>query len=251
MKTKYIYRITNLINGKIYIGQTNNPRERKHSHFKKSSCIPLRNSVEKHGKDNFLFEVIVSIIPVADETEYCKIADETEESFIKEYDCLAVGGKGYNVARGGMTSPKTEEWKKKVVATRRANDSYQMSETTKNALMQANLGKKQSEETIAKRFSEDCKKKMSAAKKGSIQSVESNNKRSKSLTGLKRPLRTDEHRAKLSESRKKNGNFWKKFNFTSEQIEAIKMDTRKIKEIMQQYGCSRTTVYNIKRGEFE
>jgi group I intron endonuclease len=202
MKTKIIYKITNFVNQKVYIGQTVNPRERKYSHMTKSSCIPLRNSVAKYGKNNFSFEVIASVIPVSNEVEYCKIADEIEEQFIQQYQSHISLGKGYNVSKGGSTSPKTEEWKKKFVATRRANGSFIQSEETKEKLRQANLGKKQSEETLAKRFSDECKQKMSEAASKQVRSDESNKKRSESLKGLKRPPRTAEHAAKLGAARK-------------------------------------------------
>lgn len=67
METKiygYIYKITNLINNKIYIGQTtsNPPRKRFNSHkhnAKSKKCKSyISNSIKKYGYQNFKFEVI-------------------------------------------------------------------------------------------------------------------------------------------------------------------------------------------------
>lgn len=47
MEKKYIYKITNLINNKIYIGQTNNPNRRWKEHCNSNSgCIKLRNAIK-------------------------------------------------------------------------------------------------------------------------------------------------------------------------------------------------------------
>ena len=61
----YIYKITNNINGKIYIGKTNflKPEDRWKQHLreaKRKRCEkrPLYSAINKYGKDNFNFEVV-------------------------------------------------------------------------------------------------------------------------------------------------------------------------------------------------
>ena len=81
----YIYKITNLINSKIYIGQTNDPRGRwnEHKSFAKNSPTMLVDrKIKQYGVNNFDFEVIVIIIPVDNEIEYCKITNDIEEEMI-------------------------------------------------------------------------------------------------------------------------------------------------------------------------
>lgn len=58
-----VYKITNKINGKIYIGCSKNMSNRFRSHLyslskNKSNCIILQNAVMKYGLVNFIFEIL-------------------------------------------------------------------------------------------------------------------------------------------------------------------------------------------------
>lgn len=56
-----IYKITNLINGKVYIGQTTQPIEKRFkSHCYKDGCTKLYNAMKKYGKSNFSIELLES-----------------------------------------------------------------------------------------------------------------------------------------------------------------------------------------------
>lgn len=87
-----IYKITNLTNNKIYIGQTNDIARRFIEHKRKgeASRIPLDVAIKKYGEENFSFEII----------EECTIEelDEKEEYWIKYYDSK---NNGYNCTDGG------------------------------------------------------------------------------------------------------------------------------------------------------
>ena len=92
----YIYKITNKINGKSYIGKTEqaNPNERFRQHINDSNkerCKdrPLYRAFRKYGVDNFLFKVL-------EETDN---PSEREKELIKEYGTY--GSTGYNATLGG------------------------------------------------------------------------------------------------------------------------------------------------------
>jgi hypothetical protein len=90
-----IYKITNIINGKSYIGKTKyiNPNKRFREHlreYKKDRCKdrPLYRAFNKYGVDNFSFEILL-------ETDTPEI---DEVRLIEEYDTFKTG---YNATLGG------------------------------------------------------------------------------------------------------------------------------------------------------
>lgn len=88
-----IYKITNKINGKCYIGQSINIETRWHHHKyfdKKLSCYPLYRAMSKYGKENFKLDII----------EECpqKDLNEREIYYIKYYNSYE---NGYNQTLGG------------------------------------------------------------------------------------------------------------------------------------------------------
>lgn len=61
MKNCYLYKIVNQINGKMYIGITTEPAKRKQRHLSKtghSAFSIIRVAMDKHGRENFSFEII-------------------------------------------------------------------------------------------------------------------------------------------------------------------------------------------------
>lgn len=55
-----LYKITNLVNSKIYIGSTRQKISKRWAgHISKSSCcLYLKHSINKYGKENFKIEVL-------------------------------------------------------------------------------------------------------------------------------------------------------------------------------------------------
>lgn len=99
-KIFYLYKITNLINEKIYYGRTDNIKRRWHLHKtlpfhideKKANESPkLYRSIRKYGLDNFSFEIIKTFTMEKD----CKIA---EIDYIKNFNTIK---KGMNISEGG------------------------------------------------------------------------------------------------------------------------------------------------------
>lgn len=93
----YIYKITNIVNGKTYVGYTNNPKNRWSAHkseAKSGRCNQnIHKAMAKHGIDNFTFEVLFEH---ADQEFVFKVM---EDEFIKIHK--AMGPYGYNMAPGG------------------------------------------------------------------------------------------------------------------------------------------------------
>lgn len=97
MDTVGIYKITNKIDGKSYIGQSRNIEKRWQAHRTKSFQendhsynTPFYRAIRKYGIDNFTFEII----------EECKISElnEKEKYWIQKYDTFF---NGYNLTLGG------------------------------------------------------------------------------------------------------------------------------------------------------
>lgn len=92
----YIYKITNQINGKVYIGKTLNTiqeRWRKHcSDYKKERCEkrPLYRAINKYGVENFTIEQVEECSP--------EVASEREKYWIEQYGSFKYG---YNATVGG------------------------------------------------------------------------------------------------------------------------------------------------------
>lgn len=136
MKTNEVYKITNTITNKIYIGITNQgsgTRYRKHWYDARTGDpCPIHRSMAKYGEENFKLE----IIDFADTYEELK---EKEKYWIKYYDSNN-REKGYNLTEGGD-----------------GTFGRFHSEETKEKIRQKAIGRKASEET---------KKKMSEQRKG-------------------------------------------------------------------------------------
>ena len=87
----YIYKTTNLINNKIYIGQRVYRKKDDNLYF--GSGINLNKSIKKYGRENFVKEII--------EICTCKQElNEKEKYWIKFYDSTN-RNIGYNISEGG------------------------------------------------------------------------------------------------------------------------------------------------------
>ena len=172
-----IYKITNKINNKKYIGQSLNLEKRIKAHktFLEKNIhgnSHLQASFNKYGKDNFCFEII----------EECTLDELNDKEiywidFYKSHDPLF----GYNKTFGGDSELPTEETKKKMsesakgkIISKEQRLKISKSLSGKN---HPNWGKHLSKETrekiananrrrVYKLHSEETKRKMSDAHKG-------------------------------------------------------------------------------------
>ena len=101
MNTYYIYKATNKINGKIYIGKTNSigQRIRQHLSAKDKEDSEFHRAIKKYGFQNFVWEFV-------DYTTSSEIAAQIEREYIIK--CNSIIPNGYNVTYGEGGPPKTD-----------------------------------------------------------------------------------------------------------------------------------------------
>jgi group I intron endonuclease len=182
-----IYKATNKINRKIYIGQTVKFLHRRiSSHISNAmiekECCYFHSAINKYGPENFKWEIITKCYS-------CEELNRKEKLFIKKYNTFK---NGYNLTEGGKGSAgfeHTAETKRKISS---ANKGKIRSEEFKKKVSEAMRGKKhpmygrygENNPRFGKKHSEETKKKMSVWHKG------------KKLS--------EEHKKKLSNTKCKN-----------------------------------------------
>jgi group I intron endonuclease len=158
-----IYRITNIHNGKIYIGQTVrsiNSRWVRHKRdaIKKNSSLAIHGAIRKYGIKNFKIEIV-------EECKSLKEMNDREIFHIKHLNSMYPNG--YNLTPGGYNTVHSQETRDKISKALKGKPS-------------PNKGKKQKKSTIRKRteslrgkkLSDKHKEKLSMAKKKPIVCIE-------------------------------------------------------------------------------
>ena len=179
-----IYKITNTLNGMAYIGKTvyDAEKTRKRDHYNGHGNKPLKDDIDKYGKDAFTFEILHdSIIP--------EFLDTLERQEIAKYNC--VKPYGYNQNRGGSG-----------VISHSEKTCQKISEALKgenNPMKRPEVSRKSAEAQKGRKVSEETKQKISRANKGRKHSEEAKQKISKAHTGTPR---SEEHRRNISEAQK-------------------------------------------------
>ena len=172
-----IYCVTNLVNGKQYVGQTiHTVQERWAKHLcKNSGCVALKGAISKYGKDNFDVRII-------DEAKTQSELDDKERFWIEYLNTLSPNG--YNLTSGGNHVTFTEEVKNKI---RVANTGKRHSEETKAKISEKKIKNycKEKPPLYGKHHSEETKRKLSEKNKGQVFSEERNKKVSASTFGGK------------------------------------------------------------------
>lgn len=181
----YIYRITNKVNGKTYVGQH---KYKKLDDSYMGSGKLIKRAQKKYGIENFEKEILYSRI------QYKTTADDMERFAIAKE--RALGKAEYNIADGGQGGNLGEEVNKKLSEV---NKGKHLSEEHKRRISEYRKGKpscmkgkhhsEESKQKMSesweydKHFTEGTKRKMSEAHKGYSFSEETKRKKSEAMKG--------------------------------------------------------------------
>ena len=240
-KDGVIYTLFNIVNQKVYVGQTNKFRERMRDHLAgRGGALYLQNAINAHGRENFVSVILLAGIEKQEEL------DLTEIAVIKSLDCLAPGG--YNLHVGGKGGPHSDETRKKIGD---GNRGKKLSKATRAKISDSNRGKMHTDEARAKmstslkgkKRSEATRAAMSARRKGVKMGPLSEKQRAaiSALSARRKGMKTgplsEKHRAAIgagkrgkthtSETRKKISDSLK----ASDAVKAV-LDARKSRAVV-------------------
>lgn len=208
-----IYKTTNLINGKIYIGQY---RGKSKKYFGSGTLI--KQAIKKYGKENFVRETL------EDNIDNQTLLNEREKYWISFYKSRD-RDIGYNLTEGGDGNPSPdEETRKKMADSHKGEKHYLFNkhqpEETRRKIAEGNRGKKASLETL---------KKMSAVASG-----ENNPFYGKHHTEESKLKNSESN--KIAQAGENNGMFGKKQKEESKKKMSLKWEENKEERIKLKQG---------------
>ena len=109
-----IYKITNSINGKFYLGSSVNCKNRAYAHLcklrkNKNHCLKFQNAFNKYGEESFDFEIIACVINI-------NMLTAIEQEFIDEFKPHI---SGYNISQTAGNTFGIKQSKKTIERKRR------------------------------------------------------------------------------------------------------------------------------------
>ena len=228
-----VYKVTNRVNGKVYIGKTVRTIEarwKQHIQYAlRGNKPPIAIAIRKYGAGAF------EVIPLASAKTLQEL-NELERKYIQDFQSYNLE-RGYNLTLGGdgaapgelnamFGKTHTDEVRQKLRALRLGT---KQAEETKRKIGNAVRGEKNgfygkhhSEETkttlrelcgsacLGKKHSDETRKKISLAHIGKVKSIEHCQNISKAKTGKPHPPHSQASRLKMSISRKEWWNNRKK-----------------------------------------
>lgn len=251
----YVYKITNTVNGKSYIGiSTHEPEKRRiREHLAGRGNQLLAKAVKKYGRDAFTYEVLEANV-------FDEFLPDLEVAYIANHNTIVPNG--YNLESGGkLPSVKHRQkisdglkGRKVTTETRLKISSAQKGKKRKP--LTAEHRQKISESNTGKTMSTSARRKMSEARKGqknpmfgrkgkdnpSFGKKRSADTRRKQSAAAKKLTRCPEYRRKMSE-RQRHSNFLPaKSLFFS--LPSNMLRSEKIKQVSQTFSVNRKTVRN-------
>lgn len=206
-----IYKLTNNVNNKVYIGQTWKKDLKRYfvdSHCCKKERRKLYNAIKKYGRENF------SIKPI----QYCatqNCANECEIYYIKQFNSIQIG---YNIKEGGALGAVSDE--------------------TRALMSKARLGRYGGEKhpMWGKKHSEETKRKIGEKSKGRTPSKETREKISKANLGRK------QNQEAIKKSAEARCMFSKEIEL---QIYNKYLEIKSTRKIAAMFKCNRSVIKRI------
>ena len=196
----YVYKITNTINNKAYIGiSIHEPTQgRIKDHLSGRGNRLIAKAVKKYGKDAFTYEIL-------EENVFDEFLPDLEVAYIANFNTIAPNG--YNLNSGGDHAIPSVNTRRKMSEAKKGNQHLlgkTPSINTRRKISKANKGEKN--HFYGKTHSVNARRKMSEAKKGATFSSEHLRKLSDAHKGEKNhnfgnPF-ASKHLRKLSESKR-------------------------------------------------
>jgi group I intron endonuclease len=254
-----IYKITNLVNGKGYIGFTSkkNPYNRWSDHIHKSrnykqKRYPLHLAIEKYTKDNFIFEIICQ----SKELDYCLNA--LEPYFIIKYNTLSPNG--YNIKTGGIAPIGYKHTKSTIEKMKKTQGSKKIRKS--KSFFSKKMWETMSEEKRIIRSTkiQEAKKKDKEERSNKMKNIWKSEEYRKKQEKTRKKFMNEEYSKKQSVSQKKrwnnnselkkkfsecNSKFWYEVTYPDGKIEI----THTLKQFAKEHCLRRTGLYQVANGK--
>ena len=192
----YVYKITNTVNNKAYIGiSVNEPTQgRIRQHLSGRGNRVLANAVKKYGRDAFTYEILEANV-------FDEFLPDLEVAYIANHN--TVSPNGYNLNSGGDHRIPSEDARRKMSEAHKGKKRKPLSAETRRKISEANKGKSRN---FGRTRSEETRRKISEAKKGKknpfFGKKHSAEHRRKISEANKGKPRSAEHCRKISEAKK-------------------------------------------------
>jgi len=231
-----IYKITNAINNKSYIGQTTGSlSQRKRGHKSMAlngSSLVIHRAIRKYGWDNFTWEIL-------GKCGSKEKLDEMEFYYIKQFKTHISHKQGYNLTFGGEHNNAKENWENPKIRSKMING-------IKNAWNRPGFKEKMSRIHKESWTKERCQKQSILVKERCQDPLF---KKAMSKRG-KNNWKDPEYRKTITEKAKDN---WKNKDYRNKVIEGLKRSAHIIGDknskdyIITDMKGKETTIHNLKK----